>query len=135
MIASILQLSGGILVAIMTFMRRTSKIQMYASTPLLLKDGQISPQLLTILKETYLFRVGLIYLCIGYFLQIANFSFFEKLELRVYENLLIGLTITIGLTLIGFYLAYFFAKNSFSKISPFDPKKANVPIGSIWLKG
>ncbi|TCC92321.1 hypothetical protein EZ428_11385 [Pedobacter frigiditerrae] len=130
MIPSILQLSGSILLAIMTFLRNTNQIQMYAGIVLVQKRGVINPKLKEILKETFLFRVGLAYICFGYIFQIGEVDYKIDIISKTCDSILLTLLITT----LGYFASSLFAKFKFNRLEPFDPEKGNHPDGSIFIE-
>ncbi|MGM0883752.1 MAG: hypothetical protein ACQEXQ_22300 [Bacillota bacterium] len=131
MFGLLLTLVGSVLLAVMMAMRQQKNLVELTSTitPVV---GKVHPKAEGILKETYLFRMGLIYIAVGTVLQIFGFD----IPLAEVDILLRAVFTIFGFILLlylGRKIAFFFAEKRLQSIPPFMGYSKNVPVGSLWL--
>lgn len=128
----LLTLVGSVLLVVMVAVRQDNDMDELTSiiTPVL---GEVHPKVEGILKESYLFRIGLIYLIFGTLLQIFGF------DISLNE---IDILLKIGIVVVGFILllylgrktAYYFVDKKLRTISPFNGYGGNAPVGAMWVE-
>lgn len=133
MMASMFQLTGAILLGVMVAVRQSNEIYKYVSIIVPIK-GEVHPKILDIYKETYLFRAGLLYISLGYFLQIAGFDITYISTLPWFSRLFITVIFVIVFCYVAKVVTYGFAKRTFNKTRPFDPYGGSHDNGSIMIE-
>ncbi|MGA2296980.1 MAG: hypothetical protein ABSG15_05475 [FCB group bacterium] len=133
MIASIFQLAGAILLGLMVAVRQGNEINKYV-TIIPNVRGKVNPRILEIYKETYLFRIGLFYIIIGYSLQIAELKLDCISTLKYPIRIIAAFVIVIVFCFVGKHISNIIAKKKFKKEKPFDPDVGTHIIGEIMLE-
>lgn len=134
MLASLLQLIGSVLLVIMTVSRKSNRIHMYGGGAIVQQIGKVSLQLKPLLFETYIFRLGLFYIAVGYLIQIANFDLSYFKSLSVSERLILTAIITVFCSWLSKKLCDWLAAYRFKKLPPFDPDRGEHAEGSLWIE-
>lgn len=114
MLGLLLTLCGSVLLAVMVAVRNKKQIEeaTHVVTP---EVGKVSPKILDILRETYFFRTGLLYIAMG-----ALFQIFPEIDFKISSlNILIRLIIT----LVGFIVILFVSNKIINKIANHNYKK------------
>lgn len=84
------------------------------------------------MKETYLFRMGLIYIAVGSVLQIFGFDI-PPAEVDILLRAAVTIFGFITLLYLGRKIAFYFAEKRLESIPPFMGYSKNAPVGSLWL--
>ncbi|MED4286819.1 hypothetical protein P4679_33515 [Priestia megaterium] len=136
MIPAILQLVGAILLAVLIFLRSDKK-SIQATMTVVTVQGKKNPKIKDAIQETWIIRIGLILVIIGYILQILGIDSEYLLGLsRVYKAVY-TVIVSFILTIISMFIASKIAKFKFEKIKPFDinNKEDDDQVeGSIMIK-
>ncbi|WP_239617287.1 hypothetical protein [Cohnella mopanensis] len=121
MLPVIVQLSGAILLAIMVTSRKR-KDYIKLTSVVVPVEGKVPSKLLDLLQETWMFRFGLLYIVIGYLLQVAEIDVIHWfLSTPLYVRAFLVLCISIVISIIGKYIAFKLEKFRLKHAKPFNP--------------
>lgn len=136
MIPAILQLVGAILLAILIFLR-SDKQSIQATMTVVTVQGKKNPKIKDAIRETWIIRIGLILVIIGYILQILGIDSEYLLGLSRLYKVVYTVIFSLILTIISMFIASKIAKYKFGKIKPFnmnDKEDDDHVEGSIMIK-
>jgi uncharacterized membrane protein len=123
LIANILQLAAGILLAISSFIVKNIGFQMIVF-------GEKVPGTLERLKQMWVIRIGLLLLVSGYALPIANWDIRLPENASIIFRLVIGFGGSLVLVMVSYLIASLLAKRGFNK-APVFTKETPVDVGTI----
>lgn len=114
MFGLLLTLCGSVLLAVMVAVRNKKQIEeaTHVITPIF---GEVSPKILDILRETYFFRTGLLYIAIG-----ALFQIFPEFDLKISS---LNIFIRLIITLVGFIIILLVSNKIINKIANHNYKR------------
>lgn len=123
MFAITFQLAGTILLSLMISLRDDNEHYKLVAVIMPIQ-GKVPYKLKDIYKETWMFRVGLFIIIIGYILQLLDIelSFFAEMHHIVRTVLIIF--VAISLAFIGYAIAIIISKWKFSNAKPYDYDKS-----------
>ncbi|WEA46828.1 hypothetical protein [Priestia aryabhattai] len=135
MIPSIIQLAGAILLAILIFLR-SDKQSIQSTMIVVTVQGKKNPKIKDAIKETWIIRIGLILVIIGYLLQMLNVDSQYLLSLSRLYKLLITMIISLVLIGLSMFISSKIANYKFDKLKPFDMNgnDDNSPNGGLVIK-
>lgn len=114
MVGLLLTLCGSVLLAVMVAVRNKKQIEeaTHVITPIF---GEVSPKILDILRETYFFRTGLLYIAIG-----ALFQIFPEFDLKISS---LSILTRLSITMVGTIIILFVSNKIIKKIAAHNYKK------------
>ncbi|UHA72051.1 hypothetical protein [Paenibacillus sp. 481] len=124
-------LSGSILLAVMVAAREEYAIKELTATIVPTK-GKVHPRVLEILKETYLFRMGLLYIILGTTLQVLGFDVSVD-SINIFIKLTLFIVGTFTLLWVGKKVSFYCAEKNVSTFPPYNPDIKRPKIGEIFL--
>lgn len=134
MIPSIIQLAGAILLAILIFLR--SDKQSIKSTMIIATvQGRKNPKIKDAIKETWIIRIGLILVIIGYLLQILNIDSQYLMNLSRLNKFIITTIFSLVLIALAMFISSKIANYKYDKVQPFNmDNDDDSPDGGLVLK-
>jgi len=132
MLSAILQLTGAILLGIMTAVRKSNEVNKRLA-PVVHMAGQVHPRVLEIYKEINLFRIGLLFVAIGYLLQIVNLDINILAQFNILTKLLFTILLVIILCFATICIVNIISKVQLSKTKPFNPDEGPFEKGQVMI--
>ncbi|MBP0725940.1 hypothetical protein J5Y03_12235 [Bacillus sp. RG28] len=134
-LANIFQLVGAILLVYMVIVRSVEDYRkmIVIITPV---KGEIPAKLKELYIETWFFRVGLIFVTIGYGLALFNIDVAYLSKLNGIIKIIVLLLLIFFLLIIGLILVRKCSDNEFKKkAKPYNPEDSNYKpqLGEIWF--
>jgi hypothetical protein len=133
MLASIFQLSGTILLALMVAFRQKNEYKRLIEVVLPVQ-GEKNPRLLPLFKETWTFRIGLVYLIIGTIFQVLGIVVHYLESFDVANKLFVSAVIITVLVYFGLKISNIIALKSYEKVEPWSPDGDNHTKWSMMIE-
>ncbi|GED35090.1 hypothetical protein P9G84_23715 [Brevibacillus centrosporus] len=132
MVPSILQLVGAILLGIMVAIREKNEYRKLVAivTPI---PGKVPARLRNLYQETWTFRIGLVFVVLGYGVQICNIDSDYLATLPITYKMIAASVLVVILCYIGIYFAKLIALRQFKRAKPYDPNE-DPEEGEIMIK-
>lgn len=132
MLSAILQLTGALLLGIMTAVRKSNEVNKRLA-PIVHIAGQVHPRVLEIYKEINLFRIGLLFVAVGYLLQIVNLDINIFVQFSILTKILFTILIIIILSFASICIVNIISKIQLSKTKPFNPDEGPFEKGQVMI--
>lgn len=131
MLASILQMTGAILLGYFIAFRSKKEIKKSVGTVLQVAGQKVTKSLSAYI-DTYAYRIGFGFIVLGYLIQIVEYEveFFTTLE--YYWKLIISMSLTLNLTLLSKFVAEKLGKRAYEKSGVYNPNE-DASVGEVVL--